>query len=175
MEKIIEFTNGELFGVYVAIFGIILIVLESIQIIKFNKLKKKYNSFISKVSKGTNFEEMISEYVERVENTRAENVELKDEISKVNKSLMKCIQKVGIVRYNAFNDTGSDLSFAVALLDFEDNGIVLNGVYSRDNTTTTYAKSIEKGQARHALSKEESEAIEQSKRSSDKYFIEVKR
>ena len=50
----------------------------------------------------------------------------------------KCIQKVGIIRYNPYQNTGSDLCFALALLDFEDNGVVINGVYSRDNTTTTY-------------------------------------
>lgn len=89
------------------------------------------------------------------------------------KNTEKCIQKVGIVRYNAFSDTGSDLCFALALLDFEDNGIVLNGIYSRDNTTTTYAKPIEKGKSTYVLAKEEVEAIEKAKQSAEKYYINV--
>jgi len=47
--------------------------------------------------------------------------------------------KVGVVRYNAFDDVGSDLSFSIALLDDNDNGVVISGIYSRESSTT-YAK-----------------------------------
>ena len=67
-------------------------------------------------------------------------------------------QKIGIVRYNAFKDTGSDLSFSLAILDAHNNGVVLNGIYARDSSNI-YAKPIENGQSKYILSNEEKEAI----------------
>ena len=67
---------------------------------------------------------------------------------------------VGYLRYNAFSETGGSLSFALALLDFENSGFVINGVYSRDNTTTTYAKPVVNGKSKYTLVKEEEEALE---------------
>ena len=61
-------------------------------------------------------------------------------------------------RYNAFKDTGSDLSFTLALLDEKNDGIVLNGIYARDSSNI-YAKPIEKGESKYILSNEEKEAI----------------
>ena len=60
------------------------------------------------------------------------------------------------------------------LLDFENNGVVINGVYSRDNTTTTYAKPVENGTSKYPLSKEEAEAIEKAKRMGESYYVDVK-
>ena len=82
----------------------------------------------------------------------------------VNEKLNYCIQKVGIVRYKAIANTGADLSFAIALLDHQNDGIVLNGIYSRDGSYT-YAKPIRNGKSTYNLSDEEIEAIEQALKS----------
>lgn len=67
--------------------------------------------------------------------------------------------KTGMVRYNAFRDTGSDLSFSLALLNEHNDGVVLNGIYARD-MSNIYAKPIEGGKSKYALSDEEKQAIE---------------
>ena len=72
-----------------------------------------------------------------------------------------CMQKVGLVRYSAFKDTGSDLSFALAILDKYNDGIVLNGIYSRE-MSNIYAKPIKEGKSTYTLSEEEKEAIEKA-------------
>ena len=77
---------------------------------------------------------------------------------KIDRESKECLKKIGIIRYNAYKDTGSELSFALAILDEKDNGIVLNGIYGRD-TSNIYAKPIEKGESKYALSKEEQEAL----------------
>ena len=69
-----------------------------------------------------------------------------------------CIQKVGIVRYSAYRDTGSDLSFTMALMDSEDNGVVVNGLYSRESSSI-FAKPLVKGETKYNLSAEEIQAI----------------
>lgn len=170
---ILDFTKGEYFGVFMLVIVTILAIITIIQIIKAKKLEKRYKNFISKLSRGSNFEGMLREYIESVERVEIENREIKEVNQKLEKQINKCVQKIGIVRYNAFVDTGSDLCFALALLDFEDNGIVINGVYSRDNTTTTYAKPVQNGTSKYTLSKEETEAIEKAKQSSESYYIKI--
>lgn len=71
------------------------------------------------------------------------------------------IQRVGMLRYNAFPDTGSDQSFSVALLDMEGTGLVLTSLYGRTETRT-YAKPIQGGKSTYPLSDEETGAIKQA-------------
>ncbi|HLO02757.1 MAG TPA: DUF4446 family protein [Symbiobacteriaceae bacterium] len=71
------------------------------------------------------------------------------------------IQKVGMLRFNAFPDTGSDQSFSVALLDADGNGLVLTSLYGRTETRT-YAKPIQAGKSAYPLSDEEIAALDQA-------------
>lgn len=174
MDKFLEFTKEPGFIICGIVIIVALFVITIINIIRTNKIAKKYKKFISKFSKGANIEILLNDYANSVEEVRNENVSIRNKIDVIEKNSMHALQKVGIVRYNAFADTGSDLCFALALLDFENNGVVINGVYSRDNTTTTYAKPVEKGVSKYTLSKEESEAIEKAKRMADSYFINVR-
>lgn len=169
-----EFVKTEQFGVVILIAVVILFLLTIIEIVKVKKLEKRYRNFISKLSRGSNFEAMLREYIESVESVREENKKVKKQNEEIENRLMKCIQKIGMVRYNAFSDTGSDLCFALALLDFEDNGVVINGVYSRDNTTTTYAKPIHNGESKYTLVAEEQEAIDKAKQNSESYYMNIK-
>ena len=95
---------------------------------------------------------------ERVEK---QNIEIAKFIEQLDKDFEKSIQKVGIIRYNAYKDTGSDLSFTLALLDENNNGVVLNGIYSRE-MSNIYAKPIENGKSTYTLSDEEQKAIERA-------------
>jgi hypothetical protein len=71
------------------------------------------------------------------------------------------IQRVGMVRYNAFPDTGSDQSFSVAMLDADGNGLVLSSLYGRTETRT-YAKPVQGGKSTYPLSDEETAALLQA-------------
>jgi len=69
-----------------------------------------------------------------------------------------CLQRVGIVRFRAFEDTGSDLSFSIALLDSRNNGVVLTSLYGRSESLI-FAKPVMGGESPYSLSREEKEAI----------------
>lgn len=71
------------------------------------------------------------------------------------------IQKVGVVRYNPFSDTGGDQSFALALLDAEGTGVVVSSLHSRTDTRV-FAKSVQTGRSKYPLSDEEQEAIKKA-------------
>lgn len=94
--------------------------------------------------------------------------EIKDRLDELNLSLnssiklgKKSIHKIGIVRFNPFHDTGGDQSFAIALLDASENGIVISSIHAREGTRV-YAKPIEKGESKHNLSLEENKAIKKA-------------
>ena len=72
------------------------------------------------------------------------------------------VQHVGVVRYNPFEDTGSNQSFALALLDDRGNGVVISSLHSRQ-ATRLYLKPIAEGRSETALSEEESEALRRAR------------
>jgi len=70
----------------------------------------------------------------------------------------RSLQHIGLVRFNPFEDTGSDQSFAIALLDDARDGVVISSLHGRANTRV-FAKPVSGGASQHALSDEESQAI----------------
>jgi hypothetical protein len=81
------------------------------------------------------------------------------------------VQKIGFVKYNAYDDTENKLSFAIALLDERDNGILINHIYSKHGSNM-YAKLVTKGEVEDRVSEEEMAALNEAL--DDKYFKERK-
>ena len=125
------------------------------------KLNRRYHDFMRKLGDGENLEEDLQAYMSRVEEVERHNKKTSTHVKQIDQELKKCIQKVGMVRYSAFKDTGSDLSFALALLDENKDGVVLNGIYSRE-MSNIYAKPVEQGKSTYTLSEEETQAIEKA-------------
>jgi len=73
----------------------------------------------------------------------------------------RTIQKVAVIRYNPFSDTGGDQSFAIALLDSLGNGVVLSSLHSRTDTRV-FAKAVQNGRSKYQLSDEEQDAIKRA-------------
>ena len=158
MQGIIDFLRTDNFLLMLSIMvGILTIGFISILYSNI-KLKNKYNKFMKKIGNGKNIEEDLENYIYRVERVERQNAEIISYCKNLDDEVAKCIQKVGIVRYSAFKDTGSDLSFAVAMLDENNDGIVFNGIYSRE-MSNIYAKPVKNGVSEYTLSEEEKEAI----------------
>lgn len=103
----------------------------------------------------------MDRYVGQLEET-VERVTALDERSlRVQQQLQGTIQNVGIVRFNPFSDTGSDQSFAVALLDGHGTGIIFSSLFSR-TSTRMFAKAIVEGKSLYPLTDEERQAIGQA-------------
>ena len=116
---------------------------------------------MKKLSKTTNIEETLINYMEKVNSVKENEKEIIENIKEIEEQLEKCAQKVGLVRYNAFKDTGSDLSFALAVLDNKNNGFILNGIYSRE-MSNIYARKITEGYCKSKLSEEEEQALKEA-------------
>lgn len=138
--------------------NVIILFIMICNIIVLYKHKKEYKLFLKNIGNGTDISTTLEKHMDRVKEVEKVNSEIMDYCKKIDDKMNGCIQKVGIVRYSAFRDTGSDLSFAVALLDNHNDGIVFNGIYSRE-MSNIYAKPIEKGKSTYKLIEEEIEAI----------------
>lgn len=141
---------------------LIIIISSLINRSRYKRLKIKYSKFMSGLS-DRNLEEVIEQYMDKVNEISEKNKELEKHINYVERNILQCIQKIGVVRFNAFDDVGCELSFAISLLDSNDNGVVLNGIYSRDSSAV-YTKPIVKGNSKYTLSAEEVQAIDIAKK-----------
>jgi hypothetical protein len=86
---------------------------------------------------------------------------LETRAEQVDQALPHCIQRVGLVRFNPFQDTGGDQSFAVALLDAGGDGVVLSSLHTRA-ATRFYAKAVKSGRTAYPLIDEEQQALNQA-------------
>lgn len=170
MENIIEILRTDNFLIMMVIVIVLLLIGFTTMIVKLISINKKYKNFMEKIGDGKNIEEDLENYMYRVERVEKQNAEITGYVKSLDKDLEKCVQKIGIIRYNAFKDTGSDLSFTLALLDENNDGVVLNGIYSRE-MSNIYAKPVEDGKSSYTISEEESEAIKRAIDSEGVYKI----
>lgn len=161
MEYITEFIKTDTFLLVMVAIMLILLIGFIVMVTKFSKLNKKYKNFMQKLGNGKNLEEDLETYMYRVNKVEQQNAQIENQIKNIDNNVLKCIQKVGMVRYNAFENTGSNLSFALALLDKNNSGIVLNGIYSRE-MSNIYAKPVENGKSTYTFSEEETQAIQKA-------------
>lgn len=168
MQGITEILKTDNYLLILSIIVLILFIGVIVLLINNVNMSRKYKNFMKKLGNGKDLEEDLSNYMYRVDRVEKQNGQIMEFCKSLDNDLSKCIQKVGVVRYSAFKDTGSDLSFAVALLDEQNSGVVFNGIYSRE-MSNIYAKPVEKGNSSYTLSAEEAEAIRRAISSNNVY------
>lgn len=131
--------------------------------IKLSRLNRKYLQMMNGVE-GKNLEESLFDHMTAMREGVNKIESLSAYCKNLNEKNKKAVQKVGVVRFNAFSNTGSDLSFAVALLDDHDNGVVFCSLFGRSESRV-YAKPISKGESSYLLTAEEKEALQKAKES----------
>lgn len=140
---------------------IIAFVFIIIQANKLSKLQKKYDKFMQ----GKEAESLEDEIVGLFHDNRlirTENEKNRKDIIEINKKLNNTFQKVGLEKYDAFNQSGGRLSFALCMLDEFDNGFLLNSVHNSDGMNYSYSKEINAGVADVELSKDERRALDKA-------------
>jgi|SwirhisoilCB3_FD_contig_101_192799_length_949_multi_2_in_0_out_0_2 hypothetical protein len=125
-----------------------------------NHLVTHYNSLLDGAS-GDTLLNALDRYVARLDETIQHVNDLDALCHDIETAQVGSVQKIGVVRFNPFNDTGSDQSFAVALLDAKGSGVVLSSLFSRASTRI-FAKAISDGTSVYPLTDEEREAIDQA-------------
>lgn len=126
-----------------------------------SNLKERYRRLV-RGTDGKQIEGILYEHMDKVEAVHKRLSQMESQLDVFNNRLSFCVQKMGIVRYNAFDDTGSDLSYSIALLDENNDGIIITGIYGRIETVS-YAKPVKDGVSNYSLSVEELQALERAK------------
>ncbi|HHV96346.1 MAG TPA: DUF4446 family protein [Clostridiaceae bacterium] len=140
-----------------SILTIFLIFFSIANSIKIRKLKSKYEKFM-RLEKDVDLEKLLESCILKTDEIINKNKEIEAHLNRLDRNVLNCIQKVSISRFNAFDDVGSDLSYSLALLDGNDNGVVITSLYTRDSSTT-FGKPIVGGKSKYPLSAEEIKTI----------------
>ncbi|CAN5155937.1 hypothetical protein BH09PAT1_BH09PAT1_3700 [soil metagenome] len=124
--------------------------------------KRHYDLLISGVTKES-LTSVLDKILGDLQLTKKDIANLTTQYDKIEEDSSLHIQKIGLVRFNPFKDTGGDQSFILSLLDAHNTGVVISGLYSRSGTRW-YAKKVVLGKGfEHELSDEEVKAIHQAK------------
>ncbi|ANF95071.1 DUF4446 family protein [Paenibacillus bovis] len=148
----------------IALLVVILLIIVMVQGSKLRKMRKRYELMMS----GNGVEDLESLLLDlklQLDSLEDGENQKKARFQAIEDRLRRVQAYTGIKRYNAFSEHGSDLSFSVALLNDEMDGIVLTGLHNRDSSYV-YAKPIVKGESTYNLSPEEREAISIARSSS---------
>lgn len=137
---------------------IILLVISIVNICSIRKFTKKYYKFMQGKN-GKNLENEIIGLFEDNKFMKSAIDRNKKDIRILYKNMESTFQKIGIIKYDAFNQMGGKLSFCLALLDENNNGFILNSVHSTEGCYS-YTKQIIKGKSKIDLGKEEAEALQ---------------
>ncbi|MEY8517696.1 DUF4446 family protein [Lachnospiraceae bacterium 29-84] len=165
-----EIMKSDLLGLYVsvddflltfAIMGGVLLltfILLIVNMAKTKKLRKKYESFMIGKN-GESLEDTLVKRIQQVEGLLVSVDENKEHIQQIFDTLKDTFQKVGMVKYDAFDEMGGKLSFSLALLNQKNDGFIINAMHSREGCYT-YIKEIVDGNSIIVLAEEEKNALE---------------
>ena len=155
MEQLVFYVT-----IALSVVSILLAVVLIIVLCKLKKLKRRVDS-LTRGKDTESLEDIIVSYLERVESLEEGEEITRAALNAIKDNLKITYQKTGLVKYDAFREMSGALSYSLALLDKENNGVLISSMYSREGCYT-YAKEIIKGESKINLSEEEAEALKQA-------------
>lgn len=150
-------------GIWVIVLGVCLIAIIILMAMN-SKNKKLIASLSERIDDltsgegGKSLEEELGQIIEDNKKLLSDSSKNSEDIKKIFGRLKGVYQKMGIIRYDAYQELGGDMSAVVVILDEENNGVLINNVYSPEGGYV-YTRVIEKGKCEHELGKEEQEAL----------------
>jgi biopolymer transport protein ExbB/TolQ len=139
---------------------VVLLILVIISLCKLKTLKRRVDS-LTRGKDTESLEDIILSYLKRVESLEEGEEITRAALTAIKDNLKITYQKKGLVKYDAFREMSGALSYSLALLDKENNGVLISSMYSREGCYT-YAKDIVNGESKINLSEEEAEALKQA-------------
>lgn len=158
-------------GIVLIILAVLVLILAGLVIyyaFRSQQLFRAYESFM-RGKRGADLENTLMELSAKVERLHNQDMANKDMLRVINRKQVSSYQKIGIKKYNAFEGMGGMASFAMALLDQENSGIILNVIHSR-SSCYTYLKEIKEGECEVALGAEEKAALMQALKKKDRFY-----
>ena len=153
------FDPGILIIIILVFMVFILLYLSSVSI-KMSRFMKRYRIFM-RGKDGVSLERAFESNFIEVDRIGEQNKIQAQEIAKLREQMSRTPVKTGIVKYEAFPDVGGRMSFALAMLDMNNTGFVINAIHSKEGCYT-YIKEIVKGESYIVLGQEEKDALRQA-------------
>lgn len=138
--------------------ALLLLIMMIVLLVKFSKLSRRYQKFMS----GKNAKSLETDIMGLYEDNKLIKASMdknRKDIENLYRKFEGAFQKIGLVKYDAFNQMGGQLSFSLALLDENDNGFILNSVHSAEGCYS-YTKEVRAGLCDIALGEEEKKALD---------------
>ncbi len=145
----------------IAVVALLLLVLVIVLFRKMSTLNKKYKGFMEGQD-GKSLEDAVMVKFKEIDTIKEILKKYQLHFNKTDDILKTAYQKIGIIKYDAFKEMGGSLSFALALLDQDDNGFVINSMHSSREGCYTYIKEIIHGESYVVLAEEEQEALDKA-------------
>jgi hypothetical protein len=124
-------------------------------------LQTRFFNSLARDEKGKGLKKVLERILKEEKKVKKEFSDLSKELANYKEEGKEHVQKIGLVRFNPFKELGGDHSFSLAVLDGNENGIVITGLHTRERTRV-YSKEIVKGKSKIELSKEEKKALEEA-------------
>lgn len=151
----------------VALVGVVgLVVVVAVLAVRLGRLRRDYTAALGAEQREDLFA-AVRRQVDDLASLRADLGVVHDNTELLRELLRDSVSRVGVVRYDAFEDMGGALSFSAALLDERGDGVIMSAINGRSETRT-YAKAVNGGASEHHLSDEETQAIRQAMASTGK-------
>jgi len=162
MEEVIKFMTNYIIEINIISMTLIiaLFVTNIVQGAKIKNIQNKYHKIVRGMD-NIDIEQLLIKTDNDINEINQHIVEIEKNIGNLDTRLGFCISKVGFIRYNAFDNVGSELSFSIALLDEFQNGFIVTNIYARE-FTHSYSKEIKNGESKTQLSAEEILALERA-------------
>lgn len=143
---------------------VILLALYIVNIVQMHNLKGKYRIFMTGKT-ARSLEDTLVRRLDQIDLLMEANGTNEREIRSINKKLRSTFCKMGLVKYDAFNEGGGKYSFALALLDEKEDGFILNIIHNTNAGCYIYSKDIIGGNSVTPLSEKENEALDMALKS----------
>jgi hypothetical protein len=136
---------------------LVLLLLLVVQSIRLGRAVRDYRTLVGD-GRGGSLDDVLEQHIGRVDAVSRRMGEMEEVHAGLEHRTLTSLQHIGLVRFNPFEDTGSDQSFVIALLDDRRDGVVISSLHGR-STTRLFAKPVANGGSSHTLSTEETQAI----------------
>ena len=132
---------------------LILLILVVYTMVRLSSMRTRYREMM-RGSQSDDLEGMLLQHISAVEKVAATNARILEENELIRQFLRKTLVRTAMVRFRAFEDMGGDLSYAVAMLDADNNGVIFSSIFARADSRS-YIKPIKGGSSEYALTDEE--------------------
>lgn len=157
-----QFAQNNLFSILtiITLLLVVLIILTIVTLCKLSGAKKRYKALVNGAT-GESLEDVIADNIAAMNELVVKNKKIDEDYADMRALFTKSIQKVAVKRFSAFQDMGGDMSYAVALLDHNNTGVIFSSIFGRQESCS-YVKPVIEGKSTYTLSEEEQSALNEA-------------